>query len=145
MRLRKSFFSSLPAVFVKESGVSLLEVMISLVIFSTLAAIFMGGLSTAYRIDLVSNEKYRMEALARSQIELLRASNYIDFSNPQHGDYDLLVSPEGFNIQLTVTSVDPATGQALPSGQDNGIQVITVTVSKNYSGSVNFQTYKVSK
>jgi type II secretory pathway pseudopilin PulG len=128
-----------------ESGISLLEVTIGILVLGILAAVLFGGLSTSYRAEYLVREQYNAEAVARSQIEKIQASDYINFADPLHGTYVIAAAPDGYSVQVSIVPVNPATGQALTAGTDDGVQLITVTVDHNSNTVITLQSYKVDR
>ena len=65
-----------------QAGVSLLETLLGTALVGMLATAFLGSISTIYKTDFLLSRQSKAEVLARSQLESIKASNYIDFSNP---------------------------------------------------------------
>ena len=108
---------------VSEKGVTLIEVLIALAIVAAVAGVFISGLSTTSKSVMVSQERVAADSLARFQIEDTRnqayvaeTSSYPKISIPEdlaNAGYDLTILAEPLNIP------------------DDGIQRITVTVTRN--------------
>ena len=114
----------------KESGVGLIETLVALALLGIIAASFLGGLATASKAAFTADERATAECLARSQLEYVKGQGYISHIDPEHGDYLVITTtPAGYNsVETTAVPIDPATGQPLAPGEDNGIQKITITV-----------------
>ena len=127
-----------------QSGYSLLESIIAILLISVLALILLIGFSTAFKAVVTINRQYQAETLARSQIDSVKQQDYIDYSQPSHGFYSLINAPVGYNIVIMVTPIDSSTGQELISG-DNGIQKIIITVVFNNDVIKSLEGYKVRR
>ncbi|MFH1639841.1 MAG: hypothetical protein ABIB93_05990 [Chloroflexota bacterium] len=128
-----------------ESGIALLETLVALVILGMIAAGFLGGLSTAIRADMIITEQSDAESIARSQMEHIKKQGYIDFAAPGHESYDLITISSDYTLEVTVTPLDPATGQPLESGQDYNLQKITATVERDGKELTTLEGYKVNR
>ncbi len=127
-----------------ESGVTLLETLVALAILGFVAVAFLGGLTTATKATIITDEQATAESLARSQIEYVKSQPY----DPEAGDYLLVTireSESSYSIALAATPIDPDTGEDLPSGEDDGIQKITVTVERNGNPIITVEGYKVDR
>ena len=110
-KVRKAFQGS-------SRGFTLLEVVIAIALIGIIAVAVLSSLSTASMALIIADRRATAESLARSQMESIRDQDYIDYSESGHDDYDLIPSPEGYEIE-------PVTVEPL----DVGLQKITVTVS----------------
>jgi len=129
----------------KEKGVTLIEALIALALLSIIAIPFLSGLATASRASSIADERDTAQSLAQSQLEYVKSQSYIYHTDPAHGDYGLVVAPDSYSIELTAVPVDLDTGQPLPSGQDNGVQKLTVAIRHRGEGVVTLEGYKVSR
>jgi prepilin-type N-terminal cleavage/methylation domain-containing protein len=59
-----------------SGGFTLIEVLIALALFTIIAFVFAGGLSTASRAVLIADVRTRAESLARTQMESVKSQNY---------------------------------------------------------------------
>ncbi len=131
-----------------ESGVSMLETLVALAILGLVAVVFLGGLTGVARATLISDEQATAESLARSQIELVKSQVYINYAVLDHEEYvglELEKVPASYSVEITAVPINPDTGQPLPSGQDNDIQKITVTVNRNDEPVLTVEDYKVNR
>ena len=127
-----------------ESGVTLLETLVALAILGFVAVAFLGGLTTATRATIIADEQATAESLARSEIEHVKSQGYIE--DPAPGAYTSVTPLDtSYIIYPTATPIDPDTGEDLPSGEDNGIQKITVTVERNGDPIITVESYKVDR
>lgn len=127
----------------KEAGVSLIETLIALALLGIIAATFLSGLTTAAKATFIADERATAESLARSQMEYVKSQGYIDYADPEHEEYGLIITPASYSVEITAVPIDPDTGQ--PSEQDQGIQKITVTVKRNDKPVLTVENYKVDR
>lgn len=127
-----------------ESGVSMLETLVALAILGLVAVVFLGGLTGVARATLISDEQATAESLARSEIELVKSQDYIDYADPTHGEYGLVMAPagSGYDIELAVELLDPENDGL---DDDDGIQKIIVTVNRNDEPVLTVEDYKVHR
>ena len=111
-----------------ERGVTLIETLMALAILGIITIGVFSGLSVASKSTFTADQQNTAQSLAQSQMEYIKHSAYIDFSGPEPGEYGLIETPEGYTVEVAAIPIDSDTGQALPAGQDLGLQEITVTV-----------------
>jgi type II secretory pathway pseudopilin PulG len=129
----------------RESGMVLLEVLLAAAILGMVAVTSLNSLSVASKADFINNEQSDSECLASSQVEHIKNQSYIDFTDPYHGDYELVAAPANYTVAVTTVPVDPDTGQPLASGEDSGIQKITVLI-RHYGEEITvLESYKVDR
>ena len=128
-----------------ESGLTLLETLAATAIIGMVAVGLFGGMSVAARSDFIVTRLSSAEALARSQIEHIKNSSYIDYSDPDHGEYELIAIPDDYAINVNCSPVSPSTGQPLGPNEDSGIQLITVTVRHNGEQVIVLKGYKINR
>jgi len=129
-----------------EAGVTLIETIIALAILGIVAAAFLGGLATASKAILITDERATAESLARSQIEYVKSQDYINYAEPDHGDYELITTPDGYSVELTAVPIDPYTGEPLASpDEDIGAQKITVAIKHDDKSVLTIDDYKVDR
>lgn len=129
----------------REKGVTLIEALIALAILSIIAIPFLGGLATASKASFIADERGTARSLAQSQLEYVKSQSYINYTDPGHGDYGLIVAPAAYSIEIIAVPIDLDTGQPLPSGQDDGVQKITVTIRHQGEKVITLEGYKVSR
>ena len=113
-----------------SSGFTLIEVLITLALIGIIAIAFLSAISTASMALITADERATAESLARSQMEYVKNQEYIDYSEPDHDDYDEITNTEGFEIELLVEPVQ------------TGLQKITVTVSRDDEEVITLENYK---
>ena len=133
-----------------EKGFSLIEVLVSLMILAMIGLAFLSALATSSRATLIMDERTTAKNLACSQMEYVKSQDYIDYADLYHGEYvgleTVLASyPASYSVEITAVPIDPDTGQPLPSGQDNDIQKIIVTVNRNDEPVLTVEDYKVNR
>ena len=124
-----------------ESGVSLMEVLVALAIFAAVGVTFMAGLQTSGRAVIISQKHVTAESLAKSQMEDIKGQEYDDVNNPPQ--YQVFSSGiEGYSIAATAERLDP-----LGDGTDNddGLQKITVIVSRDGEEAFRLEDYKLNR
>ena len=128
-----------------EGGITLIETLIALAILGAIVAAIGSGLATTSKTVFVADERSTIESLAISQMEHLKNSAYINFSDPEHEEYELIATPSRYSVEITATPIDPDTAQPLPEGQDLGLQKITVTAIHEEEAELTFEAYKVER
>lgn len=114
----------------------------ALALLGLIAAAFLGSLATAAQATFIADERATAESLARSQMEYVKNQTYIDYSADPHDVYLEITPPASsasYNIETIVTPIDPDTGQ------NQGIQKITVTVEHNDNQVFTLEGYKVDR
>ncbi len=121
-----------------EKGISLIEVLITLLLLGIISVALLSGLATASRALVTADERTTAESLARSQMEYVKRQGYDSTNNPPQ--YSLLSSiPSDFTIAITPERLDPV-GDG--TANDDRIQKITVTVSHNGKELITLEDYK---
>ncbi|MBM3155619.1 MAG: hypothetical protein FJ008_09900 [Chloroflexi bacterium] len=139
--MRKRFF----CIHRSQAGLSLVEVLVALGILAAVGATFMIGLTVSSRASMVSQERVSAESLAKSQMERIKGWQYDDANNPpQYGDAKLPTEdiPDGYDLIIYAERLDP---QEDGTGNDDGIQKVTVTVTLNGEAVVTLENYKVNR
>lgn len=119
----------------------------ALAILGLIAAAFLGSLATTAQATFIADERATAESLARSVMEDVKSQDYINYDDPEHGDYVFIMPPANpnYSVGIAAVPIDPDTGQPLPSGQDQGIQKITVTVYRGTKSVLTVDGYKVDR
>lgn len=130
-----------------QTGVSLIETVIALAVLGIIAVVFLGGLATAAKATFIADERATAESLARSQIEGVKGQDYIDYSVLDHGEYAVIAPPtdSNFSIESITIPIYADTGLPLPSGEDEDIQKIKVTVKRGDKTVLIVEGYKVKR
>jgi len=80
-----------------QSGFTLIEALVGLVLFAMIGGALLQGLSTGYRSLAISQEHTQAAALATSQIESIKSERFSRF-----GDYVVIDVPDGYAIDISV-------------------------------------------
>ena len=130
-------------------GFTILEVVIAIALLGIIAISILTALSTASAALIIADRRATAESLARSQMEYIKnqgsQSGYIDYSESGHGEYDEIGGyTENYSVDIIVEPINPATYEPYPYDegegafqQDDGIQLITVTVNYYIVGAEN--------
>ena len=115
---------------------ALIETLVALAILGIVAAVFLSGMATAARANLITDEQGTADSIARSQMEYVKTVSYADNATaytpapiPSYGDY------ANYSVDISA--------QAL-NNPDDGIQKITVTVSHESRELISLEGYKVN-
>jgi hypothetical protein len=111
-----------------QAGSSLLEVLFATALLSTVAVGLFQGLAVVTKSDIIVTGLSVAESLARSELEYVRTSTYIDYGIEEHPTYGTIPLPEDYTMSVAVAPLAISTGEPLDAGQDEGLQRITVTV-----------------
>ena len=126
-----------------SKGLTLIEVLIALTIFSIIAVAFFVGLATSYHGLIIADERTTAESLTRSELEYIKGTSYSNLTGgfsyqlpdppgpPPEWDPDHNLDSQYANYSVNVTGVpiDPDTLEPLgPLDPDQGLQQITVEV-----------------
>ncbi|MBM3155158.1 MAG: hypothetical protein FJ008_07455 [Chloroflexi bacterium] len=128
-----------------QAGLSLVEVLVALGILIAVGVTFITGLTVASKGSLVSQERVNAESLAKSQMERIKSWQYDDANNPpQYGDAKLPDDdiPDGYDLIISAERLDP---KGDGTGNDDGIQKVTVTVTLNGEAVLTLENYKVDR
>lgn len=128
-----------------ESGLMLIETLAATAIIAMIAIGFLSGMSIASKSDFIITKSSKAEALARSQMEYIKSSDYIDHSIPGHGNYEYVTVPDNYAIEMNCSPVSLSTGQPLNPEEDEGIQLITIVVSYNGEQATTLKGYKTDR
>ncbi len=120
-----------------QEGLSMVETAIAVAILGIIAVAFLSGLGTASMALVVADEKSTAENIARSEMEHAKNKIYV------HGATSYAAEPIPGGDDYTGYSVT-ISAQAL-NNPDDGIQKITVTVSRNSSAVASMEGYKVNR
>ena len=130
------YISKLKPFFKDSSGFTLLETLVALTIFGLVAVVFLMGLSVSSKALMISQERVNAESIAKSQMEDTKAQTYVAEASayPEITLTADLIS-QGYNINV---DADPL------NSPDDGLQKITVDVSKNGEVLFTLIGYKLS-
>ena len=140
-------------------GFSMLEVVIAIALLGIIAVSVLSALQTAALALISADRRATSESIARSQMEYVKTSPYIDYSmelsNPEREPdyYDKITIQSGggdYSLDSEAEPIDPGSHQPYleePGNPgvyqyDDGIQLITVTVSFEGRTVVTLEDYK---
>jgi len=142
-------------------GVTLIEVVVALALFSIIAIAFAGGLSTASKAALTADIRTNAESLARTQMEWVKSQQYDDdFPDGGVANYTKISDiREGYTIWSINRDGDPDNGNhddpiiAIPwdSGNntaldvDTGLQKIKLVIKHEGTVITTLEGYKVDR
>jgi len=129
----------------KELGSALIETLVALALMGIVAATFVGSTGTAAKATTIADEQATAKRLAQTQMEYLKSQDYINYADPDHGEYLLITTPVSYSTAVTAVPIDPLTGQPLALDEDNGIQKISVTINRNDREVAELESYKVNR
>lgn len=120
-----------------EAGVTLIETVVSVALVGTVGLALLSGLATASKAAVIADEHATAESLARSQLEsakraayVYEASSYAPDPLPSEADYT------GYSVVITAAPLNTP---------DDGIQKITVIVSRSGTEKYRLVSYKVDR
>jgi len=127
-------------------GFTLIEVLIAVALMGIIAIAVLSALSTASAALITADKRATAESLARSQLEYVKNQEYIDYSEPDHEDYDE-IEAEGYIVDVVVEPFNPETYEPYEKEggvfeDDDGIQKITVIVSRGDQAVITMEGYK---
>lgn len=136
-------------------GQVLVEVLISLLIFSFISVAFMGGIYTSLRTTDVVNEQVVAQSLTRIEMEYLKTAPYwgLGFSYEVPGavpPWDIgrmSLDPEyaGYSVSVSGIPIDSSAHNPLPAGLDQGMQLLSVQVFRSGEHLLTTDTVKVNR
>ena len=122
-----------------EKGFSLIEVLVAVALVGLISVALIVALATASKVLIIADERTTAESLARSQMEYIKIQPYDDFNEPP--EYAQLSLPT-YDIEVTAERLDP---EGDGSGDDDGLQKITVTVEHHDKEIVTLEGYRVDR
>ena len=124
-----------------EQGFTLIEMIIAMGILAAVSVTFLLGMSTSSRAVMVSQERVDVESLAKSQLEYVKSSAYDEVHDPPlYGIAPSLDIPQGYTVVPNAERMDP---KGDGTGNDDGIQKITVTINHDGETAFTLVGYKV--
>jgi prepilin-type N-terminal cleavage/methylation domain-containing protein len=123
-----------------ERGMTLVEVLIALGIMTAVAVVFLAALSTSSKGVILNQKQIAAEGLAKSQMEYVKSQPYDSTHNPPvYGVDPSLTIPQGYNILPSAVRLLP---QIVHPGNDEGLQKITVTITRGATTVFTLEGYK---
>jgi len=119
-----------------ERGFTLVETLVALAIFGLVAGVFLSGLTVSSKSVMVSQERVAAESLAKSQMESIKAQDYVDDAT----SYPKITIPPDLVDQGY--AIDDPTVEDIHSSE---LQKITVTVTHNGDEVFTLVDYKVNR
>ena len=111
-----------------EKGFSLLEVIIAIALLSTIGVAFLGGLGTASKATITTDEHQTASNFAETVMEFVKNEGYADSYTPP----PIPAEYAGYIAAINVESL-----------QDTDIQKIVVTINHNGKVPMRLEGYKV--
>lgn len=128
----------------RESGFSLVEILVALGIVAAVAVVFLLGMAASSKGVMVSQQSVSVDSLAKAQMENIKSCEY-DYTNnpPNYIAATLTVLPSSYGIHIAAQrlNANPNNDPAM----DDGIQQITVTVTRNGATVYTLVGYKVNR
>jgi len=132
-----------------EDGVSLIETLIALALLGLIAAAFLSGLATTFKAVMISQERVVAESLAKSQLEHIKAQDYITVADYDPDDpekcYELIDIPDNLVEQGYDIEISPP--ETITSRGERGfeLQRITAVIKRNGKEMLTISGYKVGR
>ena len=126
-----------------QKGASLVEVLLALAIFGAIVVSLFIALNVSHKTTFSVNRQTTAESLTRAELEYVKSCDYDDVNNPPvYGVDPNLDVPTGYSIEVTAERLDP---EGDGTGNDDGIQKITVKVYYDGELVVTTESYKVRR
>ena len=119
-----------------ELGYSLMETLVALAIIGIVAAIFLSGMATTTKANIITDKKATAESLVYTEIEYVKNFAY-QYDASLYPVDPALTIPEGWAVPQPVVELIHAT--------DDGAQKVTVTAQHNGEEVLSVNVYKVDR
>ena len=113
-------------------GVTLIEVMVAIGILGIIGPTFLGSMGTAQKATRITSAQGQAEALARSQLETIKNSAYLD-CDPTPCYSTITDIPAQYNVSISVQIIDTPTCSV--DSNCNTLQEVAVAISRPSGGS----------
>ena len=120
-----------------ESGITLLETVIAVAILGTIAVAFLSGVATSSKGVYTADERATAENLARSQMEWAKNASY-SYNATSYSIAPIPTNKDYINYSANITA-EPL------HESDDGIQNITVTITRSGEAVYRLEGYKVDR
>ncbi len=120
-----------------EIGTSLVETAVALAILGAVGVTFLSGLATTSKAVVLADEQATAESIAWSQMESVKNASYVSGAATYSAE-PLPSNKDYLNYSVVITA------QPLHT-PDDGIQKITVTVSRSGNVIIRLEGYKVDR
>ena len=142
--------------FAKPRGQVLIEMLIGLAILGLIAVSFLGAVYTNRQATRILDERATAQALAQTQMEYLRSLPYDDTSDPLVYDDPAVLAPAllplpaqygiyGHNESFPTLFAERLDPEGDGSGDDDGLQKLTVTITHGDGVVLTLEGYKVKR
>ena len=144
-----------------SKGLTLIEVLIALTIFSIIAVAFLCGLATSYNALIIADQRTTAESLTRSELEYIKTISYSDYLEDGFSyqipdppgpppwwdpDHNLDSQYSNYSVNVTGVPINATTHEPLGPGElDQGLQQITVEVYHGAKLVLTTVDYKVKR
>ncbi len=131
-----------------QKGQTLLEVIIAMTILGVVVSSLLTAMHITYKTTDDVNDRTIAESLARAELEYIKLCSYDELNNPPQyavdPDIDLSSDPynNNFAVQVTAVRLDPSENG---TGDDEGIQQVTVTIAAGGEQVFSVSEYKVDR
>lgn len=119
-------------VFKDETGLTLIESLMTIAIIGVALVAFVVALSTGALAVSESDQEVTAQSLARTQMEYIKGYPY----DPGATTYPTISTTDNYSISVAVTSVPDA---------DDNIQKVTATISRDAEVLLTVEDYKVKR
>ena len=119
-----------------ESGVSMIEVLIGIVILGLVGVTYLGGMGASTQATAITQERSTAESLVRSEAEYIKRCGY-QYGASEYPVDPTLTIPEGWTVPPP--AVEPV------HGSDDGLQEVTVSAQHSGETVLSIVIYKVAR
>ena len=128
-----------------QRGFSLIEILVALALLSIISVAFLRGLFTTSQAVAVSQESVVAESLARSQVESIKAQDYILVEDYTTDQYEVINIPTDLaGAGYSVDIINPPV-RINSDNQSFELQSITVAVKRHGEGMFTLSVYKTEE
>jgi len=130
-----------------QRGFSLIEILVALALLSIISVAFLRGLFTTSQAVAVSQESVVAESLARSQVESIKAQDYIlvaEYDDPANC-YPTIAVPADLAGAGYSVEINPPVSISVTENQTIELQSIAVAVKRHGEGMFTLSVYKAEE